>query len=259
MNVNRNTQVLVCILVLVISLACSAGGIGQQPLEATPTNTSVPPTVTEELTSTPIPTDTPVPTETPDVVATERYDELFSQVQKFEGEGLIPSTQGEYIELVDFSETWAQLGYYQAYLYDLELENFVFTGHISWSTATETNDVSGCGIVFGWQDDNSDYAMFLDKSRIYFSSSTPKLYSELGKTRGTGRLDFGNPAEAEVSLIVNDNNGYVYVNDVFIGEYTLSESKPLRGRFGYGILSGTNRDYGTRCEVSNARIWDLQP
>ena len=106
-----------------------------------------------------------------------------------------------------------------------------------------TSDISGCGILFAQQKDTSDYAVFLDKSRIYFSSSTPKYYSELGKTRGTGTLDFGNPAEADFSLVVYNYRAFVYVNGGFIGEYTLSKDKPMRGIFGYGLISGINRDY----------------
>jgi len=255
MNHNRNTQVLMMAVVLLISLACGAVGAAQ-PTSAptsTPVDISIPSTATEK------PTSTPEPTATPDVAATQRYDDLFSQVQEFKDIGYIPTTDGEYIEMGDFKEEFSQLGYYQAYPYDLILENFVFTGHIKWSTATQTSDTSGCGVLFGQQEDASDYAVFLDKSRIYFSSSTATTYSELGKTRGTGNLNFGNPAEADLSLLVYDNHAYVYVDDEFIGEYTLSQSKPLRGAFGYGVISGTNKDYGTRCEVSNARIWSLKP
>ena len=56
-----------------------------------------------------------------------------------------------------------------------------------------------------------------------------------------------------------NNHAYVYVDDKFIGEYTLSQDKILKGIFGYGIISGTNRDFGTRCEITNARVWSLNP
>jgi hypothetical protein len=184
--------------------------------------------------------------------------DLSAQVQKFNEEGRIPTADGDYIKLEDFSETFSQIGYYQAYPIGLELENFVFTGHLKWATAIATSDNSACGILFGGQPDNSDYAVFLDKSRVYFSSSTATTYSELGKTSGTGLVSFGNPAEADFSLVVYQTHAYVYVDGEFIGEYTLSSSKPLRGSFGYGIISGTNRDYGTSCEITNAGIWSLK-
>jgi len=184
--------------------------------------------------------------------------DLAAQVEEFSENGRFPTTEGEYVRLDDFSETFAQIGYYQAYPTDLELENFVFTGHLKWSTALPTSDVSACGILFGQQEDSSDYAVFLDKSRVYFSSSTTTFYKELGKTSGTGRVNFANPAEADFSLVVYQTHAYVYVDGAFIGEYSLSVDKPLRGKFGYGIISGTNKDYGTRCEISNAAVWSLK-
>jgi hypothetical protein len=184
--------------------------------------------------------------------------DLSAQVQTFKDEGRIPTIDGEYIKLEDFNQTFSQLGFYQPYPTGINLENFVFSGHFKWSTAMATSDVSACGIVFAGQTDNSGYAVFLDKSRVYFSSSTATTYSELGKTSGTGRVSFGNPAEADFSLVVYRTHAYVYVDGQFIGEYTLSSSKPLKGTFGYGIISGTNKDYGTSCEITNAGIWSLK-
>ncbi len=132
----------------------------------------------------------------------------------------------------------------------------------NWRTAMDTSDTSGCGVVFGLVEktnNNEYYGVVLDKSRVFFSIAKSGYYYELGKTRGTGRLDFGNPAEAELTLLVYDNQAYVYVDNNFIGEYTLSNDKELRGKFGFGVISGTNRDYGTWCEVTNPRIWELKP
>jgi len=29
----------------------------------------------------------------------------------------------------------------------------------------------------------------------------------------------------------------------------------MDGKFGYTLLSGTNKDYGTKCEITNGRLW----
>lgn len=253
MNQKSFTPFLFVGILTVAILACSGGAPAATATPVPPADTLVPPTNTLE------PTSTSLPTATPDVAATQSYNDIFSQVQKFADDKLIPSTNGEYIKLDDFKQEFSQLGYYQSYPTKLELEAFVFAGHLSWQTATQTSDVSGCGVLFAHQADTSDYAVFLDKSRIYFASSTPTEYSELGKTRGTGRLNFGNPAEADLTLLVYNNYAYVYVDNNLIGEYTLSKDKALKGIFGYGIISGTNKDYGTRCEVTNARVWSLKP
>jgi hypothetical protein len=48
---------------------------------------------------------------------------------------------------------------------------------------------------------------------------------------------------------------YVLVNEEVVGEYTLAQSKVLRGRLGLSLLPGTNKDYGTRCEMTNLHLW----
>ena len=263
MIINHSKRIL-CVLIalLLVSLACAF----LAPAAPTPVQTPTVPPATNTPPPTPTktvrPTSTSRPTATPDVLATEIYDNLFLQVQKFKDEGIIPSTSGNYIELDDFREEFAQIGWLQYWYFDFELEHFVFNSDVKWSTAMETSDTSGCGIVFGVQEGgtyNDYYGVVLDKSRIYFTITKSKYYYELGKTMGTGRLDFGNPAEAEFTLLVFDNRAFVYVDDEFIGEYTLSKDRDVRGKFGFGIISGTNRDYGTRCEILNPRIWELNP
>jgi hypothetical protein len=261
MDKKQPNRFLCALLLLVIAtVACSTTA------PAMPTPTVPPPTDTPSPipspTLTPKPTATRRPTSTPNVTATAIYDHLFSSVQMFTDEGFIPSTKGGYRVLEDFDEQMAQIGWLRYLYYDFLEKNFVFTADVSWQTAVDTTDTSGCGIVFGVvekEKNNEYYGVVLDKSRIYFISAKSGYYSELGKSRGTGRLNFGNPAEAELTLLVVDNKAYVYVDDAFIGEYTLSESKELRGKFGYGIISGTNKDYGTKCRIANARLWELRP
>lgn len=81
----------------------------------------------------------------------------------------------------------------------------------------------------------------------------------MGTTRGTGRVQFDNPfdhpVEADLTLIVKGTYAYVLVDDEVVGEYTLSQSKILRGTIGLALLSGTNKDFGTRCEITNLHIW----
>ena len=64
-----------------------------------------------------------------------------------------------------------------------------------------------------------------------------------------------NPVTANFTLIVNGTYAYVLVDGEVVGEYTLSQSKILNGHLGLSLLSGTNKDYGTRCEMTNIHIW----
>lgn len=259
MSTKQPHQPLFILLALVLAIsACSSMA------QATPTP-SVPPSTNTALpsptpTKTPKPTSTPRPSATPNVVATEMYDKVFSLVEQFSEEGLISSTNGRYKVLEDYESEMAQIGWLRFVYFPGTVKHFVFNADVAWQTAIDTTDTSGCGIVFGVEEQGRNYEYYgvvLDKSRVFFSIARSGYYRELGKTRGTGRLDFGNPAKAELTLLVNDNHAFVYVDGNFIGEYTLSESKELRGSFGYGIISGTNKDYGTRCQIRNARMWQL--
>lgn len=113
---------------------------------------------------------------------------------------------------------------------------------------------SGCGVVFGLQSNGDHYAVFLSQSRILFLRAAQaygnKSY-EVGKTKGSGRVRFSNPAEADFALAVTGKKAYVYVDKQFIGEYTLSADQLTHGELDLTILSGTNKDFGTRCEMSN--------
>ena len=74
------------------------------------------------------------------------------------------------------------------------------------------------------------------------------------KTSGTGVYDFDNPAEAEFAIAVHDQKAYVLVDGVPT-LYTLSVDQTTNGYIGNSVLSGTNRDYGTRCEATEMLLW----
>lgn len=88
---------------------------------------------------------------------------------------------------------------------------------------------------------------------------TDYYYKPFGPTHGTGRVNFGNPFEAPVeadfTLIVRGVYAYVLVNGELVGEYTLSDRKAMWGKLGLTLLSGTNKDFGIRCEMTNIHIW----
>ena len=256
MKYQKFLPIMIVVLFFNLVTACSPAATSV-PTQAA-TVTLIPPTPTK----TAKPTRTPRPTATPNVVETQNYDDIFSDVQKYKDEGLISTTDGQYSVLDDFTETIAKRGWLQYWYPGFAAKNFIYKAHVKWSTDGETSDTSGCGIVFAIQpkgDGNDYYGVVLDKSRIYFSNTYAGYYYDMGKTRGTGKLDFGNPAEADFTLIVNDYKAYVYVDGEFIGEYTLSKDRDFAGKFGYGIISGTNHGYGTRCEITNSRIWKFNP
>jgi len=244
-------------IVCVLLLSC---GVFTSPLPAaTSTPTSAPtntisPTNTFAPTKTPKPTSTPEPSATPDTAATQQYGEFYSLIQTFEEKGYVDSTHGSVYELSPFMEEWAQIGWFRWWPYEFAVSDLVFKANFKWSTASATPDISGCGVIFGLQENEEYYAVFLDKSRILFLRKSGARVYEVGKTRGSGRVNFSNPAEADFALAVRDKNAYVSVNGE-VTEYTLSKGQSTQGNFAVTILSGTNRDYGTRCEMTDMMLW----
>lgn len=226
-----------------------------------PTGTSTPePSATSTATPTKTvrPTSTPRPTRTPNLAATQRMSELQAEAQTYFDLGYTASPDGRFKEYDDFEEEWAQLGWYSWWTLPQSTRDFYMSAHFKWSSAYRNADLSGCGFAFAIQQDDDHYAVFLDRSKVYFVE-TGQYYRPFGPTRGTGRVDFGNPfdqpLEADFTLIVKGTSAYVLVDQELIGEYTLAQSKNLRGGLGLTLLSGTNKDFGTRCEMTDIHVW----
>ena len=57
-------------------------------------------------------------------------------------------------------------------------------------------------------------------------------------------------------MVVNDLKTYVYVNDVYYGEYKLLDYRITEsGPFAGAVLSATREGYGTRCTITNLQAW----
>jgi hypothetical protein len=246
---------LIILLLLFLSSACSTFAppvpTSTSTLQPTATNTVAP-------TKTAVPTSTPRPTITPNLAATQHMGELQAESQTYFDRGYINSADGKFMEYDDFKEEWAQLGWYRTWYLNQSARNFYLSAHFKWTSAYRSADISGCGFAFAIQEDGEKYSVFLDRSKVYFVV-TNEYYKPFSPTRGTGRVNFENPfdqpVEADFTLIVNDAYAYVLVDDELIGEYTLSQSKNLRGGLGLTLLSGTNKDFGTRCEMTDIRVW----
>ncbi len=242
----------VSILVLLLAaLACQLTGSAEPTPTALPQASDTP---AATATNTPRPTFTPKPTITPDVAATARHEDFNTLLQKFEEKNYVVSSKGAAVDLDPFKESWAQIGWYQWWPFDAQISDFMFTSHFNWETAHATPEISGCGVLFGLQENDDHYAVFLDSKRILFLMSRGSGVYNVGKTRGVGQFNYGNPAEADFALAVKGQSAYVWVDGV-TSEYTLSMDQSTTGQFGYTLLSGTNKDFGTRCEMTDTIIW----
>lgn len=262
MNTRKTLPLYSWLLVLMLaSLACSTSAAQST---STPASTNTPPstaTITNTPTNTPRPSPTLRPTQTPNLAATERYEAFNAEAQSYFDLGYLPSADGTIIEIDDFSYDWAQLGWYNWVSLDEIVTDFYISAHFRWESAYRNADTSGCGFIFAIQDNGDHYAVFLDRTEVLFlNADSATSYSRaVGLTRGTSRVNFDNPfdnpVEADFTVIVNGTYTYVLVNGEVTGEYTLAQSKVLRGDLGLSILSGTNKDFGTRCEMTDIHIF----
>ena len=244
-------------IMMLVSLACGASA-------AVPTATNTPKptsTITSTPTKTPKPTITPRPTRTPNIAATERMEAFNSETQNYFDLGYLTTTEGKVTEFDDSTEEWAQLDWYKPSTLLTKTSDFYVSAHFKWTSAYRNSADSGCGIVFAANEAGDHYAVFLDRAKILFlDNSRSASYSRPVKTtRGTGIVKFGNPfdepVEADFALIVQKAYAYVLVDDEVVGEYTLAQSRVLDGFVGLALLSGTNKDFGTRCETTNLHLW----
>lgn len=240
---------------VLISLACAA----LQPAPApVPTSTPEPmATITVTPTNTADPSPTPRPTQTPNLGATQRAEQLNVELQRYYEKGYLATTRGRFKQLDDFSDEWAQLGWYKPYPLRDSADDFFLSAHFQWDSAFKNANISGCGFMFGIQENGDHYAVFLDRKSVLFlmTDQTFGLSKPISPTRGTGHVNFDYPAGADFTLIVRDSYARVLVDGALTGEYTLSQSRPARGHLALTILSGTNKDYGTHCEMTDIRLW----
>ena len=243
----------VTLLLVMLLSACSTAA----PAPAA-TNTSMPqPTATNTAvpTKTSTPTRTPRPTVTPNLAATQQMSDWQAEAQTYFDKGYLNSVDGKFKKIDDFSYEWAQLGWYDMIPVGVSATDFFISGHLKWSSAYQNADTSGCGYVFSLQKDFDHYAVFLDRSEVLFLITSDQRGRRAGPTRGNGHVKFGNPAEADFTVIVKDNYAYALVDGEVVGEYTLAQSRSLTGQIALSVLSGTNKDYGTRCEMTNLHVW----
>jgi hypothetical protein len=247
------------LLILTMSFlfqACS--GINTEPTAVPNTDTPAPTaTDTAVPTSTPKPTATPRPTRTPNLAATQKVEAYDAEAQKYFDLGFLSTADGSTKEIDDFYYEWAQLGWYNWLPLGDDADDFFISADFAWDSAYKQADVSGCGFAFAIQPDSEHYAVFLDRNSVLFLDADNRYNGarSVGPTRGTGKVKFTTPAEANLTLIVNGAYAYVLVDGELVGEYTLSQSRQLTGDVGLTILSGTNKDYGTKCEMTEIHFW----
>jgi hypothetical protein len=196
--------------------------------------------------------------------ATTTAQPMANAVERLVEEGYLTRGAGEYEALLDFFREWAQINWYQWYDTGKSPTDFVVRADLAWQSASATANWfnSGCGFVFretpreGDEQAINHYLVYLGLDGIvYLSRQTNSNFLELGQGH-YGQVEVPD-GQAQLMLAVEGEAFHVFVNDEHV--LTYRDGALPRGGLSYALLSGTNRDFGTRCEMTNVGLWYLEP
>ncbi len=195
-------------------------------------------------------------TATAGVRVTEQAQGLYNIVQELEKQGAITRTNGTYHTISNFNESWAQLLWYQYSATEYSPNDFVISAHTQWESASRVADwyASGCGFVFREVDENNHYLIYLAlDGNVYLKAYVDGKFYELGKEY-YGQLDFMQ-GQADVILAVDGPKITYFIN----GEqaFQRENSQLNSGGLYLTVVSGSNQDFGTRCQITDIELWEL--
>jgi hypothetical protein len=190
-------------------------------------------------------------------MATQAAAPMAEVVDKLAAEGTIASSQGSYKLLDPFDASWAQLNWYQWTPTGESPTDYVVRANATWDSASDKADWwnSGCGLVFRLANPDNHYAVSLGldgyANMWRFRNG---IFAELGRSFH-GPVDVPR-GSAELMLVVEGNQFTFYVD----GERALQrqDSAHPEGELAYTLNSGTNKDWGTRCQLNNVGLWTLE-
>lgn len=255
-------HVFVYIFMIVCLNACS--GTPQTTPVQTAVATDSPEAATATMAPTLEPTDTPEPTATeeptvepsPTIEPTSESAKMEALIEQLKEEGTISTVEGTYHRLADFQQEWAQLYYYQWWYTDYSPSNFVIQADVEWETASKSANLgdSGCGFVYHTDDNQNHHATFLmmdGKVQTYRA-----LSGYFDQMKGGYAGKFKVPSDkAHIILAVDQQTITVIINDKEVVHF--QDTKLSGGKLGLTLASGTNKDFGTRCSMTNVELWEL--
>lgn len=186
--------------------------------------------------------------------------EIQQLVEDYYGKGYLPSTDGEYHHLDDFTMSSADRQItFEKKKTGYNVKDFMVRAHFKWQSAIANPDPGGCGWAFRGNRD-STYFTFVDREWIFLGLMKEGQWNRYGKTSGNDWVGLGNPAEADVTLTVSKGKAYMLLDGVLASSYTLdTDFLTGGGELAYAVVAGTFKDYGTRCEMTNVDLWIANP
>lgn len=189
--------------------------------------------------------------------ATAQAEPIRAIVEDLNDRGYLDSTSGAHIRLTEFHESWAQLDWYRLYPTGLDPDDFVLRADVSWRSASTTANwwTSGCGFVFREKGIENHYLAYLGlDGYVNMVRQVNNIPASLGRSY-YGPVD--TPAgEAEIMLVVSGDTFTFFVNGEDVHRRT--DGALGSGNLSFTLVSGTNKDYGTRCDMENVDLWIIE-
>lgn len=256
-------KIIFLLFVVLITLSCMVSNPLSRPVQLTPTILITYITATPLPSATPGPTNTPAPTKTPRPTATPTPD-LFSIV----GNQIKTSKSAELINVFnEFSasnpitlDNYTFNGAREHTLFpkymDFQPEEFLIVSKVKWehSSAKITSSAASCGFMFRYNGDDKSYFAVISADGNTRLINIDDIYWR-GVAHKKIRSQQFNPQTDEVDLLlaILPERFVMAVDGEIILDTTLDWDST--GYFGYSLISGTNRDYGTRCSYSDTIIF----
>jgi len=177
-------------------------------------------------------------------------------VERLASEGILASSEGTYELLDPFDASWAQLNWYQWLPTGASPTDFVVRANATWDSASDKADWwnSGCGFVFRETNVDNHYFAYLGlDGYANMTRFRNGVWAELGRSF-YGSVDVPR-GSAELMLVAEGNQFTFYVDDTRVLQR--QDSAHPEGELAYTLISGTNKDWGTRCQLDDVELWTL--
>jgi len=185
---------------------------------------------------------------------TAQSQSMYNRMLELVDDDVLNNAEGEYYPLTDFDQSWAKLNYYKWWDTGYSPERYALQAKTWWNSASKSANwfSSGCGFVIGESDKDSHHLVYLglDGFANLARVKNGKWKTVAKKRYGTLSTPEG---EAEVMLVVLGKKVIFYVNDEKVLEVTDNLMEP--GGLNLTLLSGTNKDYGTHCKMTDIGLW----
>lgn len=186
--------------------------------------------------------------------ATKQAEPLFEWVQKLFNDGFASTIEGEYYRLLDFDQNLAEIGHGRYWPSGYVANNFVLSAHISLSSGSDKANWqdSSCGFIFGEESERSyDLADVAMDGNIYMWNCRGGKCIPMAVMRyGPQMVPKG---QADIVLTVFEKHILFYVDGNKI--VSAGDTRYVPGNIAYLMRSGTNKDFGTRCQMTNIGLW----